>query len=1341
MNKGRSLYLRRMGKTVNVCITAILLAFCVLPGILPPYRTANAAGPTDGLIAWYDFRPENVIESDSQFIIRDASGNDNDAVTAGSGVTFGQWEEKELFTVSLPGGNSSTGGHIRLPDGLLDDADNFTVTTWVYLRSNAAYTRIFDFGPNTTSYMFLTPTGMNDGARGLAFAITTSGWSNEQRAQKGTPLELNKWVHVALVLSGSTVTIYENGLKVGENKNLTLNAKSLAPTTNNYIGKGKFNDPTINAMFADFRIYNRALSQSELFELVGVTDEQAVILDLDAIDLGNLGTVENDLVLPTVGIYGSQITWESSDPSVITPDGKVTRPAPDQPDAHVTLKATARKGNASATREFAVTVLRQLSDQEKVELDANAIYLGDLSAVTKDLQLPTTGELHGSQISWTSSRPDVIAIVDPGIGKVTRPEHGSGNVEVTLTATLTYGQATATRTFVAVVLEAPFERKLVRIRDTYVRTVPEIAPSLPNVVIGEYNDGSTRELTVHWDNIAPEQYAQPGTFEVFGTVAEDETIRAKAVVTVGELPFKAEFDRVSLEPSQPLKARVTGKNTGEAPLELTAAVALYNAEGSLADVRYQSAVVGPNEELSTDVAMTLPEDVTGFKVKVFVWEGKDFRTSNMNPLSLVAELDDYTSSDLPPTPRGLTATPQDTPQIVVTWEEVPGATGYDLEIDGTVIFDVTSPYIHDGLIYGSTHTYAVRAKAGEKVGAWSLPVTAQVTATPSTSLSVQPFKLGEVELHPSLLTENRDRELAFLESLDPDRMLYNFRVTAGLDTKGAAPLTGWDDPYSKLRGHSTGHYLSALAQAYASTGDAKWKERIDYMVSELARVQQELPKVSNGMEGTKVAQSKPELIGNNRPGFLSAYPERQFILLEHGAVYVSGATDRTDIDSIWAPYYTLHKIMAGLLDCYELAGNEQALTILKGMADWVHGRLSVLPQETLNSMWSRYIAGEYGGMNETLARLGAITGDRKYVETAKLFDNPRLFEPTANNQDVLNGLHANQHIPQIVGALYVFDQTNDPFYFNVANNFWGIVVHHHTFSNGGTGQGEFFRAPDTVEPLLGSNTAEDCATYNMLKLTRNLFFHNPSAEYMDYYERALFNYILAAQDQSPANRGVVYFMPLGPGLAKSYGRSGFTCCQGTGMESQTKLQDSIYFRSADNDTLYVNLYVPSTLHWQEKGWEIVQDTTFPDMGTTTLTINGEGRLDLKLRVPYWAEKGFNVKINGVDQQLAAVPGTYVTISRDWKPGDKVEISMPYSLRFEAAPDNPKLGSLFYGPIMLVAKDDRTSFLTLDLDPNHPERSVVPAGDGNPMHFKVGDVTFVPMYEAYDFKYHAYVKIK
>lgn len=291
--------------------------------------------------------------------------------------------------------------------------------------------------------------------------------------------------------------------------------------------------------------------------------------------------------------------------------------------------------------------------------------------------------------------------------------------------------------------------------------------------------------------------------------------------------------------------------------------------------------------------------------------------------------------------------------------------------------------------------------------------------------SIFPFPMNQVTLQSGTapFTGNRDREYAYLLFLDNDRMLYNFKVTAGLSTNGAAALGGWDAPDCNLRGHGTGHYLKALAQAYASSGDSQYLTKITYMITELGKCQDAMP--GKGYSA----------------GFLAGYPETQFIQLESLTTY----------PTIWAPYYTCHKIMAGLLACYQLAGSAQALTIVTKMADWVYGRLSKLSRSLLQQMWTLYIAGEFGGMNETLAELYTITGNANHLTAATLFDNDHLFTPMSNNQDVLNGFHANQHIPQVTGALRVYDQNSNSYYYTIAENFWNMVVGHHIYCIGGTG--------------------------------------------------------------------------------------------------------------------------------------------------------------------------------------------------------------------------------------------------------------------------------------------------
>ena len=460
--------------------------------------------------------------------------------------------------------------------------------------------------------------------------------------------------------------------------------------------------------------------------------------------------------------------------------------------------------------------------------------------------------------------------------------------------------------------------------------------------------------------------------------------------------------------------------------------------------------------------------------------------------------------------------------------------------------------------------------------------------------TVKDFALDEVKLlENSPFYENYKRAHDFLLSVNDDQQLYNFRTAAGLDTKGAPPMTGWDEPNGNLRGHTTGHYLSAIAYAYAGTKDERFKKKVDYMIAELAKCQ-------DAMEAS----------GKFNYGFLSGYSEEQFDKLEDFVPY----------PQIWAPYYTLHKIMAGLLDCYELAGNEQALEVVSKLGDWVYNRLSKLSKEHLNKMWAMYIAGEFGGINETMAKLYAVTGKETHLAAAQLFDNDKLFYPMSVNVDTLGGMHANQHAPQVIGALKIYECNNDPYYYDIAENFWDMVVNSHIYNIGGTGAGEMFKPANVIAKFITEKTAETCVTYNMLKLTRQLFFRNPEARYMDYYERALCNHILASQDQSGPVGGSTYFMPLFPGMRKGYDTSGNSCCHGTGMENHIKYQESIYFQSVDGSTLYVNLYIPSELNWNAKGVKVTQSGDFLREQKSVFTIDGEGEFEIKFRVPCWIEK-------------------------------------------------------------------------------------------------------------------------
>jgi uncharacterized protein len=475
--------------------------------------------------------------------------------------------------------------------------------------------------------------------------------------------------------------------------------------------------------------------------------------------------------------------------------------------------------------------------------------------------------------------------------------------------------------------------------------------------------------------------------------------------------------------------------------------------------------------------------------------------------------------------------------------------------------------------------------------------------------------------------------------------------------------------------------------------------------------------------------------GQRHPGFLSAYPETQFIRIEEFATY-------GDNRGIWAPYYTLHKIMAGLIDAYEHTGNEQALEIVLGIGDWVHSRLEPLPQQQLDHMWAIYIAGEYGGINESLAQLTALRPrSRHYLEAAQKFLNRNVLEPSLANDDELDGLHANQHIPQFIGYLRAYERGEPEELLTGTRNFWNMVVPHRMYSHGGVGVNEFFRERGVIAGFFwrDRNHAETCCVYNMLKLSRDLFFHEADPKYMNYYELGLFNQILASRRDmdSDTRPEVTYFVPIQPGQRRTYGNTG-TCCGGTGLENHTKYQDSIYFRSVDASTLYVNLYMDSVLDWPEKGFTVTQETGYPEAGTARLTLTGSGNLDIKLRVPAWVRNGYTVRVNGEAQDVDAVPGTYVTLSRRWRSGDRIDVEMPYGFWVTRALDDPSVLSVYYGPTLLVAQQgpvgndletgliDVSFYRNLKLD---GDLASVMRPTGQPLHFTAWDLTFAPFFVA------------
>lgn len=516
----------------------------------------------------------------------------------------------------------------------------------------------------------------------------------------------------------------------------------------------------------------------------------------------------------------------------------------------------------------------------------------------------------------------------------------------------------------------------------------------------------------------------------------------------------------------------------------------------------------------------------------------------------------------------------------------------------------------------------------------------------SVEAPTQPFDLGSVRLTDRALLDLTERNRDFLQSLEADRLLHTFRLTAGLPTS-AEPLGGWEKPDVELRGHFTGHFLSGCALMSVGANDATLRGKGNLVVAELAKCQ----KANAGASGD---------------GYLSAFPPSFFDRLKAG-------------QKVWAPWYTLHKIMAGLLDMYALARNEQALDVVRGMAGWTKRWTDTLSDDDL----ARVLRVEFGGMNEVLYNLYAVTGVKDYAETAHRFDDERLFGPLADGRDELKGLHVNTQIPKIIGAARRYELTGEARYRRIAEFFWTQVTQHRAYATGGTSNEEHWRAdPDKLAAELSYSTQECCCTYNMLKLTRHLFRWSPEARYFDYYERALFNGILGTMN--PKNGLTMYYVPLATGYWKVFAspRGSFWCCTGTGVESFSKLADSIYFH--DENGLYVNLFVPSELDWEEKGIRVRQDANFASRHETHLRIFSAkpARLAVRIREPYWTDGKMAVTVNGKPADATRVNG-YLVVDRTWANSDDLHVALPMDLHVHPMPDDNTLQAIMYGPIVLA----------------------------------------------------------
>ncbi len=669
--------------------------------------------------------------------------------------------------------------------------------------------------------------------------------------------------------------------------------------------------------------------------------------------------------------------------------------------------------------------------------------------------------------------------------------------------------------------------------------------------------------------------------------------------------------------------------------------------------------------------------------------------------------------------------------------------GSQYEIGGFVIGDETTD-----------NGYPVKAQ---------IKVVAEGYQTPEKEVA-HTFSLADVSIDgDNRLTHNRDEALREICSWDVTQQLYNYRDTYGLSTEGYTKSDGWDSPDTKLKGHGSGHYMSAIAQAYAVATNPEQKailrKNITRMVNELRECQEKTfvynkelkrnweardfaPEAElREMKGTWTAfdeyKKHPELYGY---GYINAIPAQHCALIEMYRAY-------NNSDWVWAPYYSVHKQLAGLIDIATYFDDKEicdkALLIAKDMGLWVwtrmHYRTYVKQDGTQDErrakpgnryeMWDMYIAGEVGGMSESLARLSEMVSNpdekAKLLEAANCFDAPKFYDPLSKNIDDIRTRHANQHIPMIIGALRSYKSNQKPYYYNLAENFWRLVQGRYMYAMGGVGNGEMFRQPYTQILSMATNGLQEgeseaypdinetCCAYNLVKLSKDLNCYNPdNAQYLDYIERTLYNQIIGSLN--PDQYQTCYQYAVGLNATKPFGNETpqSTCCGGTGSENHTKYQQSAYF--ANDHTLWVGLYMPTTLHWKEKGVTIKQDCLWPAQHSAIKITEGEGDFTLKLRVPYWATQGFSIKVNGKEVAKSYQPSTYVELEqKHWKVGDVVEIDMPFSKHIEYGADKLSsdvasldgtplktswVGTLMYGPLVMAGTGAQTwNQATLNID--------------------------------------------
>ena len=526
-----------------------------------------------------------------------------------------------------------------------------------------------------------------------------------------------------------------------------------------------------------------------------------------------------------------------------------------------------------------------------------------------------------------------------------------------------------------------------------------------------------------------------------------------------------------------------------------------------------------------------------------------------------------------------------------------------------------------------------------------------LTGKAQTRQEVSYFPLQDVKLLESPFLQAQRTDLHYIMAMNPDKLLAPFLREAGLTPK-APSYTNWEN--TGLDGHIGGHYISALSMMYAATGDTTVYNRLNYMLDELYRAQQA---VGTGFIG-------------GTPGSLQLWKE-----IKEGNIHAGSF----NLNGKWVPLYNIHKTYAGLRDAYLYAGSDLARQMLIALTDWMADITSGLTDEQMQDM----LRSEHGGLNETFADVADITGDKKYLELARKFSHKTLLEPLTKDEDCLTGMHANTQIPKVIGYKRIADLTQDHDWDHAARFFWNTVVKHRSVCIGGNSVREHFHPADNFTSMLNDvQGPETCNTYNMLRLTKMLFQSSPDSRFADYYERALYNHILASQQ--PAKGGFVYFTPMRSGHYRVYSQpeTSMWCCVGSGLENHTKYGEFIYAHT--EDTLYINLFIPSRLTWKEKNLVLAQESRFPDEEQIRFRVEKSTKkaFSFKFRYPAWA-KGASVSVNGKVQDITAQPGEYLTIHRKWKAGDEITLNLPMQVTLEQIPDQEQFYAFMYGPVVLA----------------------------------------------------------